>query len=275
MIGRRVVLDRLLHRAHRRPFGSRHPHGCGELGLAAGSAEEHHQPPGDGLGDVGAVVVLDHRECHVDPGGDAGRGPQLAVDGCRSDRDRRRALGNCSAQSIGPGPVGGHRVTVEQPGLGGEERAGAHRAEPAGAGSGTAQPVDEHLVVAGLLHPEPAGHQHGVDPHAGPGEWLGQWVGADRQPALGPDRSAGGRHHADVVGGRVAGCSSILEQLRSPDEHLERPDDVERLGAGEGDDQDRPGGAVAHDPSVLVADDGVNATHPTYRAMQATGGAAP
>ena len=49
----------------------RHPHRRGELRLTAGAAEEHHEPAGDGLGDLGAVVLLDHREGQVDAGGDA------------------------------------------------------------------------------------------------------------------------------------------------------------------------------------------------------------
>ena len=50
-----------------------------ELGLAAGAAHEDDQPAGDGVGELGAVVVLDEGEGEVDAGGDAGRGPAVAV----------------------------------------------------------------------------------------------------------------------------------------------------------------------------------------------------
>ena len=122
---RRVGVDVVLARAHGRAFGPRDPHRCGELGLAAGTVEEHHQPAGDGLGDVGAVVVLDQRQGEVDAGGDAGGGPHVPVAGVDRigiDLQRRVLVG----QLLGPGPVGGDRPAVEQPGLGGEERAAAH-----------------------------------------------------------------------------------------------------------------------------------------------------
>src|SRR5690606_12059535 len=50
-----------------------------ELGLAAGAADEHHEPAGDGVGELGAVVVLDEGEGEVGAGGDAGGGPHVAV----------------------------------------------------------------------------------------------------------------------------------------------------------------------------------------------------
>ena len=50
-----------------------------ELRLPAGATHEHHQPRGDGMGQVGPVIVLDEREGEVDTCGDAGRGPAIAV----------------------------------------------------------------------------------------------------------------------------------------------------------------------------------------------------
>ena len=50
--------------------------GGAELGLSAGPLQEHHQPPGHREGDVATEVLLDHRQGQIDPGGDAGRGPE-------------------------------------------------------------------------------------------------------------------------------------------------------------------------------------------------------
>ena len=47
-------LDQGPDRPHRGALGARHPHGRGKLGLATRPVQEHHQPAGNKLGDLGA-----------------------------------------------------------------------------------------------------------------------------------------------------------------------------------------------------------------------------
>ena len=92
VVAARVGVDRLLGGPDRTRRRTIVPDGCRELRLTARAAQEHHQPPRHQLGDVGAVVVLDEGEGEVDPGGDAGRRPHVAVaheDRIGVDVDRR------------------------------------------------------------------------------------------------------------------------------------------------------------------------------------------
>ena len=85
-----------------------------ELGLAAGALQEHDELARDPQRDVGAEVVRHERQREVDPRGDAGRRPDVAVadpDRLGIDRDRRVA----ARQRVAPGPVGGRAAAVEQP----------------------------------------------------------------------------------------------------------------------------------------------------------------
>ena len=50
-----------------------------ELRLAARPLEEDHQLARHRQGEVAAEILLDQRQRQVDPGGDAGRGPDVAV----------------------------------------------------------------------------------------------------------------------------------------------------------------------------------------------------
>jgi hypothetical protein len=61
-------LDTGLCLAYRHPLGSPNPDRRGELGLATRSVEEHDQPSGDQLQDVGAHVILDECQGQFDAG---------------------------------------------------------------------------------------------------------------------------------------------------------------------------------------------------------------
>jgi hypothetical protein len=76
------------------------------------------------------VVVLDHRQGHVDAGGDARRRPDPAVadeDGFAIDLDPR--IG--ASQAVARRPVGGGALAVEDTGARGEECPVANRADAA------------------------------------------------------------------------------------------------------------------------------------------------
>ena len=115
--------------SHLRELG----HGClDELGLATVAVRRHDHAPGDGVGDVGAVVVAHDVEAQVDGGGGAGRGHHVAVDDVEDVRlhaDRREPLG----EQVGVHPVGGGPAAVEQAGVGEQERAAAEAEDPGAA----------------------------------------------------------------------------------------------------------------------------------------------
>ena len=206
------------------------PHGCGELALVAGSAQEHHEPAGDLLGDLDAEVVLDEGQGDVDPGGHAGRRPDVAV--ARPDRigvdvDLRVAGG----EAVGAGPVGGHAAAVEQAD-GGEHVGPAADADDAtGTGGQRADGADQRSVVAGGAHAGAAGDDQRVDV-----VHLGQRDGHDPQAALAGDRAALDGRHDDLVGRRAVPQGP--HRPGGPGEHLVGSGDVERLHARIGDDHD-------------------------------------
>ena len=101
----------------------------GQLRLAAGSLRRGDEGSGAGVGGGGAVVGRDQVEAHVDSGGHAGRGEDIAVVdvelvGPHVDL-RVPAL-----QPAGQLPVGGRRTPVEQAGRGERERSRADGDEP-------------------------------------------------------------------------------------------------------------------------------------------------
>ena len=83
-VGVEVVGDPGLQLAQRAALGELRREVGAELGLAAGALEEEDQPAGDLDGDLAAEVLLDQRQGEVHAGGDAGRGPDVAV----ADEDR-------------------------------------------------------------------------------------------------------------------------------------------------------------------------------------------
>src|SRR4029079_18354477 len=136
---------------------------CGaELGLAAGAAGEHDEPPGHLVGHLGPVVLLDEGEGEVDACGDTSARPAVPVpdvDAVVLDVDRGVLPGERRAR----GPVGGGTSTVEETGGGKDEGPGADRgdaARPAGDGGDVR---DEGLVAGSLPGTEAAGDEQGVD----------------------------------------------------------------------------------------------------------------
>ena len=179
---RRLGLDRLLHIADRCALGPRHPHRGGELGLAAGPAQVEHQPTGHRLRDVGAVVLLDQRQRQVDTGRDTGRCPDL-LRAAHEDRVRiDRNVWELRRQQAGERPVGGRGAAVEQPGLGGQEGAGADADHATGVAGGGSDPVDDLGVLPDLVDPEAAGQHHGVDGCSGSGS--GSVTNSNPMPVL-------------------------------------------------------------------------------------------
>ena len=151
-----VGVDQLLGAADRLVAGPPAPHGRGELALRPGPAQEHHQPAGDGLGDVDTVVVLDQRERDVDPGRHAGRRPHVAVSG--PDRvgidAHARVLGG---QPRRPGPVRRRPAALEQAGGGEEERPAAHADDPAGPAASSPTAATSASSAAAACTPDPPG----------------------------------------------------------------------------------------------------------------------
>ena len=243
MVVARDRLDAGLGVPHRRAHGPADPDRSGELGLPTGSVEEHHQPAGDELRDIGAEVVLHQGQGQVD----ARRDPGARPDGAVANVDRvgiHHHRGVVAGELRCPGPVRGDPPTVEDPGFGGQERPGAHGGHPSGARGGTAHPVDEPRVVSGGLDPTTTGKEQGVDP--GPGH--GQRPGSEGEPALRGDRARVGGDEPDVV-------TTVDAQRRGsptrPGEHLEGPRDVERLQPGVPHDHQGPVGHVPHRARVV------------------------
>ena len=241
VVAGRVGVDEVLGPAHRLVACPPAPHRRGELALAAGPAEEHHQPAGHGLGDLDAVVVLDERQRHVDAGGDAGRRPHVAVadpDRVGVDVDGRVLAG----EALGPRPVRRRPPAVEQAGGGEQEGAAAHADDPARTGrASVGDGIDERGVVdGGARHPLPPGTRR-VSTSATSSSARGH----ELQPALGAHRPGGDRGDGDVVAG-VAGAGRA-EHAVGAGEDLVRPGDVERLHAVEGDDHDSAGGGACVD----------------------------
>jgi hypothetical protein len=82
--------------------------------------------------------------------------------------------------------VGGRLLSIEQAGLGEQERARADRGDPARAPGGGADPVDQRLVVDGGVGAEATGDDEGVDRAAAAREIA---VGLDLEPARGAERA--------------------------------------------------------------------------------------
>ena len=189
-----VGVDQILGPADRLVAGPPAPHRRGELALCAGPAEEHHQPAGDGLGDLDAVVVLDERQRHVDAGGDAGRRPHVAVAGpdrIGVDVDVR-VLGGEPRRSR---PVRRGPPAVEQPGGGEDERAAADADDPPGP-TGQLPDGGDQLGVGGRrVDAGPARHDERVD-----GDGGIQSGGDELEAALRAHGAGGGAGDLDVVG---------------------------------------------------------------------------
>ncbi|MNI27410.1 hypothetical protein D3C73_811450 [compost metagenome] len=191
------------------------------LRLAAGAAVVHHQFLRHGPGQLGAVVLFHHGQCEVDTRGHAGRSPDRTVDHVDAislDLDRRKPR----LQFPGVGPVGGGPPSVEQAGLGHDERPGADR-------RGAARAVDAGLQVLqhglGRLFDDrvAADHDDGVE-HA-PVEGLGANAQATRSAQV----VTVFRQHAHVIQ-RLCGTEiGVLEHRHGGQRHgLETLENHER-----------------------------------------------
>jgi len=179
--------------------GPGHPDRRGELGLAARPVQEHDQPPGQRLGDIGAQVVGDQGKCQVDAGGDPGARPDLAV----MDIERIRIHFQRwvrGLQLLRRSPVSGHPAPIQQPRGGGDEGARAHHRDPAGPAGGGTDEGDQVRVGTGRPGAGTARQHQGVDPLTE--AW--QRHGAELEAALGPDRTAAHRCHPHPVPGAPA-----------------------------------------------------------------------
>ena len=216
-----------------------------ELRLPARAADEHHEPAGRLVGELGAVVVLDQREGEVDAGGDAGGGPAVPVvdveavgldvhvgvpagrasrttpsgwwPGSRRAARRRRGRGRRSTPTP-PGPARGARAA----------RASGRR--PSSIAARTPIPPTTASVSIG-----PAGA-----PQVGEGG-----VGRDDDAVVGPHRRA-------VDGGGDQLVAGAAEQERRGPQHVGRPGEVEQLHPVEDDEDDavRLGRTLVH-PAIV------------------------
>ena len=138
----------------------------------------------DGLGDLGADLLADQVQGHVDPGGDAGGGDDLAVlDEAAADR-----VGAEVAQRLEVEPVAGDALALEQAGGAEHERAGADRGRPLGLAVDLAQPGEHGLVL----------HQGAVADAAGDEDDVGRGDVRDGAVGANAEAAAVGPHLADA-----------------------------------------------------------------------------
>ena len=134
----------------------------GELGLAAGSLEVDDKSPSNRRGGTVSVVVGDEGQREVDAGGDAGRGPHVAVadvDGVGVDGDTLVAVLEEPARV----PVSGRPTTLQQAGGGEDEGAGADRGDATCIGGEPTHVMKQLLIQDRGVHARTAGHDQRVD----------------------------------------------------------------------------------------------------------------
>src|SRR6266542_3479591 len=179
------------------------------------------------------MILLDQRQCEIHACGDARRRVDVAV--THENRilvygDARVSLGELSAEL----PVRGRAPAVEEPSLGEEERAAAHRSEAPHAPRHASEPGEEQLVLHCSDGAGTAGHEQGVDaaPHLADGA-----VCEKPNYRRGRDRSRTPCDHLYRV--RVLVPLGRFEELaRRLTEHFERTRDVEHLDARKRDERD-------------------------------------
>jgi hypothetical protein len=227
-VGVEVVGDPRLELAQRAALRELRREVGAELRLAAGALEEEDQPASDLDGGLASEVLLHQGEGKVHSGSDAGRGPDVPVpdeDRVGVDRELRVAAG----ELCGRGPVGRDGAALEQAGAREQERSRADRGDAPRAPGGTANPADQGRVVLRLGDPEATGDDQRVDRAAAA---SGGRLGDDPVTARTP-RDRLGFPGDDLDRVRVA-----TGQRVGPCEYLGRPDHVERLHAGESEDDD-------------------------------------
>lgn len=195
----------------------------GELRLPARPALVDDELLRDAADDGGPEVVLDQREREVDPRGDAGGGPDVAVphvDAVGVDADLRIA----AAETVGAVPVRGRAPSVEEPCRREQEGAGADARHAPRAH--LLQPADDLRRGRGVADDLAARDDHRVDGlrrqrqggEAGAGRALDLPVGeaggrADQAERVGPGREALG----ELEGGDRAGGVEQLEARMKDD----------------------------------------------------------
>ncbi len=213
-----------------------------ELGLAAGPLQEQHQPARDRECEVAAVVFLDERERQVHARTHARGAPELAVaheDRIVLDADLRMALRERGARA----PVRGRAPSVEQTGLGEQERARTHGSDAARGLRTPAQEVDQGSVVDRREGPVAARDHERVDRATRVGERPDDELDAGRRA----QRAGLARDHAELVA-RSVPVAELVEPAVRVRENLERTGDVEHLHPGIDDHDDAHVGRMAGAP---------------------------
>jgi hypothetical protein len=150
------------------------------------------------------VHAVEQRERHVDAARNSRGGDHLAL----LDHSLLGVAGAEPFELVSPCPVGGGVESLEDPGSGQVERAGAHACGPGGAGVHLAEPFNDSIVSVGE-------QLAGDDDDIGGGH-----IGERRRrhegaaPRVVDHRSGLAGHEHHLVSGHVR-------------QHLERPDDVE------------------------------------------------
>ena len=183
---------------------------------------------GDGVREVGAVVLVDEGQEQVHAGGHARGRPPVAV----PDVDPvglQVEVGVAVGERRRRGPVRGRLVAVEQSGGGEEPRAGAHRRHPPGARGHGREVVDERAVAACRPRPVAAHDDERVDRLGAGGGRVQHDVRRDEDAALRADPTPRRRHPGGVrrVGAEPGGAA----------EHLDGTGEVEELEVVEGHEQ--------------------------------------
>lgn len=225
----RVLADPLLDLAQGLAAGGLSSELGAELRLITRAPEEDDEMAGDGERGVPAVVFLDQGEREIDACGDSGRGGDLPV----ADEDRIRIDVHVRIRTSQVGaerPVRRRATAVQQPGLGQQQRAAAHRHDAFRVPGMLPQPVDQGGDgVAGAVATR---DEQGVRrPERGQ-----RAVRDEGEPTRGTDRGTVERGDADLVG--------IPTEAPGSREHLHRAGHVETLHTVEDDDQH---GSLRHD----------------------------
>ena len=198
-----------------------------KLRLPARALQEDDEMAGHRQGELAAEILLDQRQRQIDSGGDAGRGPDVAV--ADEDRVGLQAHGGKASGEFGAAPPVRHGATaIEQAGGRQQKGAAADRRGPPRRLRPRLDPADEFSVLAGRIDAGAAGDDQRVQGHARGGEFAGRETQAGR---CRHQRSVG--HHDGIVGARTPACEN---EIVGRGEDLERPGDVEQLDSGEGQD---------------------------------------
>ncbi len=123
-------------------------------------------------------------------------------------------------------PVRGGPAPVEQAGLRKQQRAGAHGDDASRVRCDGADPGHHVGVGAGVVDPDPAGHEHGVDALTR----IGQRHRHEAQPRAAADRPPVRRCKRHLV--------AAVQQHRCAGEHIKRADHVQRLDARKAENHD-------------------------------------